>query len=81
MITKENHGAIRLGGERMLTYQIRTLVNDDPSRVYVRALKTDDEPWAVQEFERVCKRLADEPEAWQVELQAVMTNTMLKRTV
>lgn len=65
----------------MLTYQIRTSVKDDPSRVYVRPLKTDDEPWAVKEFERVCTRLAAEPEDWQVELQAVMTNTMLRRSV
>ncbi len=65
----------------MIAYQIRTSVVGDPKRVTVRALKDADEAEAVAEFERVCGRMAADPETWLVELQAVMTNTLSKKTV
>lgn len=65
----------------MIAYQIRTSVLGDPNRVTVRALKGADEAMALAEYERVCARMAKTPETWLVELQAVMTNTMVKKTV
>ena len=65
----------------MIAYQIKTSVVGDTGRVTVRALKGADEAKAVVEFDRVCKRMAAQPEAWLVELQAVMTTTMGKKTV
>ena len=65
----------------MIAYQIRTSVVGEPKRVTVRALKDAAEAEAVAEFERVCERMAADPETWLVELQAVMTNTLSKTTV
>lgn len=39
-----------------------------------------DEAEAVAEFERVCQRMAPAPETWRVGLQAVMSNTLSKKT-
>lgn len=65
----------------MIAYQIRTSVVGDPMRITVRALKGADEAAALAEYERVCVRMAAAPETWLVEMQAVMTNTMVKKTV
>jgi hypothetical protein len=65
----------------MIAYQIRTSVPGDSARVTLRALKHGDETKAVAEYDQVCRRLAKDAETWLVELQAVMTTTMSKKTV
>lgn len=58
----------------MIANQIRTSVVGDPLRVTIRGLKGADEAKAVEEYDRVCQRMAADPESWLVELQAVMTS-------